>query len=207
IPGPSRNYKESYWRAKTFAPSCLIFYLGVKKKINRLGHHTLFFDEDIDRHAFEIYQSPQWPSNPLFYVCCPSRTDPTVAPEGHENLFLLMPVAAGLTDGEALRDTYYAMMMERLERFAGEPIRPFVEFKRSYSLDEFSADYNAYKGNAYGLANTWSQTAIWRPKIRNRQIRHFYYAGQLTVPGPGVPPAIISGKVAAALLHQSLSKS
>lgn len=202
----TRNYSASYWQKKTFAPSCLIFYLGVTKKLNNLNHHTLFFDENLEQHAREIYKDPQWPAKPLFYVCCPSKTDVTVAPPGHENLFLLMPLAPGLKDTDALREKYFRLMMERLENITGESILPYIIYKKSYCVADFISDYNSYKGNAYGLANTLLQTAQFKPSIRNKKIKNLFYTGQLTVPGPGVPPAIISGKIAAGLLTKTLKR-
>lgn len=201
-----RNYSEKYWGNRTFAPSCLIFYLGVNIKVSRLHHHTLFFDEDLKQHAHEIYKVAQWPSKPLFYVCCPSLTDPTVAPKGHENLFVLMPLAPNVKDPEAIREQYFALMMDRLEAYTGTPIREHLDFKKSYCVSDFIADYNAYKGNAYGLANTLMQTANLKPSLKNKKIDNLFYAGQLTVPGPGVPPSIISGNVAAKELIKYLNK-
>lgn len=205
LPKALRNYEEKYWDKKTFAPSCLIYYIGVKKRIATLQHHTLFFDESIDEHAVEIYKQPQWPAKPLFYVCCPSKSDDTVAPVGHENLFLLMPIAPGLEDSEAMREKYFHIMMDRLEKQAGETIRDVIDYKQSYCVADFIADYNSYKGNAYGLANTLMQTAILKPKIKNNAVRNLFYTGQLTVPGPGVPPSIISGKIAAEQLSKHLN--
>ncbi len=199
-----RNYSESYWKKRTFAPSCLIYYIGVSKKINRLRHHNLFFEEDLGPHALNIYAAPKWPENPLFYVCCPSKTDPSLCPEGHENLFLLLPIAPGLEDGEDLREKYFDIMISRINKFAGEDIIPFIDYKRSYCVSDFVSDYNAYKGNAYGLANTLRQTAILKPKLRNKKVGNLFFSGQLTVPGPGVPPAIISGKVAAIELLKNI---
>ena len=204
LPASLRNYKESYWDKKTFAPSCLIYYIGLSKKIKKIEHHTLFFEEDLFQHSKEIYKDPKWPEKPLFYVCCPSKTDNSVAPEGHENLFLLMPLAPGLKDDEALREQYYEVMMNRLEEQVGEEIGEYVDFKRSYCVSDFIADYHSYKGNAYGLANTLRQTAVLKPKIRNKKVKNLFYAGQLTVPGPGVPPALISGKIAAEQLEKFL---
>jgi len=169
-----------------------------------LEHHTLFFDEDLTQHAKEIYKNPVWPTKPLFYVCCPSKTDATIAPEGHENLFLLMPLAPGLTDSEELREMYFQQMMQRLEKQTGDKIIDFMDYKRSYCVNDFVSDYNSYKGNAYGLANTLGQTAIFKPKIRNKKINNLFYTGQLTVPGPGVPPSLISGKIAANELIKQL---
>lgn len=196
LPDGYKNYNEDYWEKKTFAPSSLIFYIGLSKKIKSISHHTLFFEEDLFQHSVEIYKSPEWPSRPLFYVCCPSQTDETVAPEGHENLFLLMPIAPGLQDNENLRKKYFEIMLNRLENHIGEKIESFIDYKKSYCINDFIADYHAYKGNAYGLANTLRQTAFLKPKIRNKKIENLFYAGQLTVPGPGVPPSLISGKIA-----------
>jgi len=201
-----RNYSADYWEGKTFAPSCLIYYIGVSKKIKKLLHHNLFFDADFAQHANDIYADPKWPDKPLFYVCCPSKTDDTIAPEGMENLFILVPVATGLTDDEATRESYYAGIIERMENYCGEEFKDQVIYKRTYCIKDFVEDYNAYKGNAYGLANTLMQTAVLKPSLRNKHVKNMFYAGQLTVPGPGVPPALISGQVASAQLNKYLQK-
>ena len=193
----ARNYSEAYWDKQVMAPSSLLFYLGVNKKMEGLLHHNLFFDQDFTQHAEEIYEQPQWPSNPLFYVCCASKTDPTCAPPGHENVFLLIPVAPGLEDTPALREHYYQVIMDRLEQLTGQSVRDAVVYQRSYAHRDFVMDYNAFKGNAYGLANTLRQTAILKPSLKNKKIKNMYYTGQLTVPGPGVPPSLISGLVTA----------
>jgi phytoene desaturase len=179
------------------APSSLIFFLGIKKRVKMLLHHTLFFDVDFEQHATEIYDVPDWPTAPQFYVSCPSKTDDSVAPEGCENLFVLIPVAPGLDDGDAVRQKYFDMIIDRLERFTGELIRPHIVFKRTYAHADFERDYHAYKGNAYGLANTLDQTANLKPGILNKKVGNLFYTGQLTVPGPGVPPTIISGRLVA----------
>lgn len=199
IPKSLRNYNNAYWKNRTFAPSCLIYYLGIKGKISHLKHHTLFFENELDNHIDCIYKNKKWPAKPLFYACCPSKTDPDVAPEDCENLFLLLPLAPGIHDEEDVREKYLAEMLERIENHTGERrLISRIEYKRSYCVSDFISDYNAYQGNAYGLSNTLSQTAVLKPKIRNRKISNLFYAGQLTVPGPGVPPSIISGKIVAA---------
>lgn len=202
-----RNYDEKYWDSRVMAPSSLIFYLGVGHRIEKLEHHTLFFDADLRQHAIEIYKDPQWPSKPLFYVCCPSKSDPTVSPEGHENLFILMPLAPGAEDSEALREQYFNLIMDRLETHTGNLIRDGIDYKKSYCVNDFVADYNSFKGNAYGLANTLMQTAILKPSIKNKHLDNLFYTGQLTVPGPGVPPSIISGKVAAQQMIKYLNQA
>ena len=206
LPKGLQNYQEGYWQKKTFAPSCLIYYLGFSERIPELEHHTLFFDEDLYDHSVEIYKDPKWPTKPLFYVCCPSRTDPTVAPEGHENLFMLMPLAPGLEDYDETREKFFKIMMDRLENQIGRSVKRFIDYKQSYCVSDFVTDYNSYKGNAYGLANTLQQTAILKPKIRNKKLSNLFYAGQLTVPGPGVPPSLISGKIAAQQVIKELKK-
>jgi phytoene desaturase len=193
----TRNYDDRYWQSRVMAPSSLLYYIGVNKRLSGLAHHNLFFDEDFARHATEIYEKPQWPSKPLFYVSAPSVTDPSVAPAGCENLFLLIPVAPGLEDTPAVRDHYFDLTMTRLEALTGQNIRDHITYCRSFAHADFVQDYHAFKGNAYGLANTLLQTAFLKPKMRNKHLKNLYYTGQLTVPGPGVPPSLISGQVVA----------
>ena len=197
LPSALRRYSDAYWNKRVMAPSSLIFYLGVNKQIKNLLHHTLFFDEDLKKHAAEIYDNPQWPTAPQFYVSCTSKSDATVAPPGNENILILIPVATGLEDNETIRAKYFDQVIDRLENLTGESIRPHIVFKRSYAHKDFISDYNAYKGNAYGLANTLRQTANLRPSIVSKKVKNLFYTGHLTVPGPGVPPALISGEVVA----------
>lgn len=193
-----RNYTEEYWQSRTFAPSSLIFYLGINQTIPNLKHHTLFFENDLDEHIDCIYGVKKWPENPLFYACCPSKTDKIVAPKGKENLFLLMPLAIDIQDDEKNRKKYLAEMLSRIEKHTGiADLASKIEYQRSYCVNDFVQDYNAYGGNAYGLANTLNQTAVLKPKMRNKKVNNLFYTGQLTVPGPGVPPSIISGKIVA----------
>jgi len=197
LPERSRQYTEKYWDKRVMAPSSLLFYLGINKKLEGLHHHNLFFDEDFDQHAIEIYDQPQWPSKPLFYACAPSVTDASVAPEGCENLFLLVPLAPDLEDTEQMREKYFNIIMDRLENLTGQEIRSHIVYKRSFAHNDFKKDYHAYKGNAYGLANTLLQTAFLKPKLRSSKVKNLYYTGQLTTPGPGMPPSLISGQVVA----------
>lgn len=200
-----RNYDEEYWKKRVMAPSSLLFYLGINKRIPKLLHHNLFFDEDFKVHAHEIYTAPQWPSKPLFYVSAPTKTDESIAPEGCENVFLLIPVAPDLEDSEETREKYYHVIMERLEKYCGVSIRDAVVFKRSYAHSDFKADYNAFRGNAYGLANTLMQTALLKPSLKSKKVKNLFYTGQLTVPGPGVPPSLISGLVVAEEVNKAFS--
>lgn len=193
-----RSYSEKYWDKKIMAPSCLMYYVGLNKKLKNVQHHSLFFDEPFDKHADEIYTTKQWPSDPLFYVSVNSVTDISVAPPGGEAIVFLIPVAAGLeNDTEELRDKYFQKIVKRMEQHTGEPILDFIVYKKTYALSDFVDDYNSYRGNAYGLANTLMQTAIFKPSCKSKKLSNLYYTGQLTVPGPGVPPCLISGEVVA----------
>lgn len=198
LPKDARSYSEDYWNKRVMAPGCLIYYVGLNKKLKNVLHHSLFFDTSFEQHGKEIYTTPQWPSNPLFYVSTTSATDATVAPEGCENLFLLIPVAAGLTgDTTELRERYFENIIRRMEQHTGEEIRTAIVYKRSFAHSDFISDYNAFKGNAYGLANTLMQTAHLKPSCKSKKLNNLFYTGQLTVPGPGVPPSLISGEVVA----------
>jgi len=196
LPPAYRTYTEAYWDKKVLAPSCLMYYVGLNKKLNNVLHHSLFFDVPFNQHATEIYAQPQWPTSPLFYLSVSSKTDDTVAPAGHENLVFLIPVASGLEeDSEAVREHYFNLIVTRLEQHTGQSIRDAIVYKKAFSVSDFKADYNAYKGNAYGLANTLLQTAILKPSCRSKKVSNLFYTGQFTVPGPGVPPSLISGEV------------
>jgi phytoene desaturase len=192
-----RHYSPEYWNKRTMAPSSLLFYIGLNTKLKNVLHHNLFFDEDFNQHAVEIYDKPMMPTRPLFYASCPSQTDPDVAPADSENLFLLMPTAPDMPFDEAARDHYLKVMLDRLEAFTGQSIKEHIIYKRSFAHEEFISEYNSFKGNAYGLANTLMQTAILKPSLKNSKLDNLYFAGQLTVPGPGVPPSLISGEVVA----------
>jgi len=200
-----RQYNDNYWDKRTMAPSCLLFYVGVDKKVDGLKHHNLFFDTPFDEHAVEIYKTNKWPADPLFYVCCPSKTDSTVAPEGKENLFILIPIAPGLTDdNEEKRQDYFHKVVSRIEKHTGSRFADAISYQKSYSVSEFKEDYHSFKGNAYGLANTLRQTAFLKPRLQHKKLKNLYYTGQLTTPGPGMPPSLISGQVAADQILKSI---
>lgn len=200
------NYSGHYWNKRKLAPSSLIFYVGVNKTLPGLLHHNLFFDEDFDLHAQEIYSDPKWPEKPLFYVSCPSKTDPTVAPEGKENLFILIPIAPDLQDNTEINNHYFDLVIKRMETYIGVAFKNDIIYRRDFATTQFISEYNSFKGNAYGLANTLSQTAILKPGLRNKNVKNLFYTGQLTVPGPGVPPSLISGKLAAEQVVAHLAK-
>ena len=195
-----RQYSEKYWSNRTWAPSSLLFYIGLDKKINDLDHHNLFFDTDFDKHADEIYSNPKWPKSPLFYLNITSKTFNHTAPKGCENLFILIPIATDLDDNEKTREKYFDLVIKRIESKINQKIKNNIIYKRSYCIKDFKDDYNSFGGNAYGLANTLTQTAFLRPKLKSKKVKKLYFSGQLTVPGPGVPPAIVSGKLVSDLI-------
>jgi len=202
-----QSYSKKYWDSRVLAPSSLLFYVGLNKKLNGVTHHSLFFDTDFSVHGNEIYNNPMWPSNPLFYASVPSVTDTSLAPVGCENLFLLIPIAAGLEgDTAEIREKYFDILMDRLEKKWGQSIKDAIIYKRSYAVADFKNDYHSFKGNAYGLANTLLQTAFLKPSCKSKKIKNLYYTGQLTVPGPGVPPSLISGEVVANLICKQYNK-
>ena len=200
-----RQYSEDYWNKKTLAPSALLFYAGFNKKIENVAHHTLFFDVDFEAHSKAIYDFPEWPEDPLFYASFPSKTEDSFAPPSHEAATFLIPLAPGLNDTPELREEYFQKILGRLEKNTGQELKKNIIFKKSFCLKDFISEYNSYKGNAYGLANTLLQTAFLRPKLKSGKVKNLFFTGQLTVPGPGVPPALISGKLAAGLIEKQIS--
>ena len=203
IPSNYRVYSEAYWDKKVFAPSSLLFYIGIDKKVKNVSHHTLFFDVNFDSHASAIYDNAKWPDEPLFYANFPSISDSNMAPKGKETCFLLIPIAPGLEDTESIRKKYFDIVFNRLEKLTGQQLKNDILFKESFCVNDFISAYNSYKGNAYGMANTLFQTAFLRPKLKSKKVENLFFSGQLTVPGPGVPPALISGKLVAGLIENN----
>lgn len=195
-----RQYSENYWDKRTFAPSSLLFYVGFNKKLKNVEHHNLFFDTDFEQHTYDIYDKPKWPKEPLFYANFPSITDSTMAPPNSETGFFLIPIAPGLEDTPELRKQYFDLIMDRLETRTGQKVNDGILFYESFCVNDFIEKYNSYKGNAYGMANTLTQTAFLRPKLKSKKVENLYFTGQLTVPGPGVPPSLISGKLVSELI-------
>ena len=206
LPFQYRSYSAGYWQKRVMAPSCLLYYVGLNKKLKNVQHHSLFFDASLEDHGKEIYKVPGWPADPLFYTSIASVTDPATAPAGCENIVFLIPVASGLKgETDELKEKYFQMIVRRMERHTGESILDSVIYKKMYAPGDFKRDYNSFKGNAYGLANTLRQTSLLKPSCRSRKVKNLFYTGQLTVPGPGVPPSLISGEVVSVELNQLLS--
>jgi phytoene desaturase len=198
LPAGMQSYSEAWWNKRVMAPSCLLYYVGLNKKLKHTVHHSLFFDVPFEQHGIEIYKDPRWPAEPLFYVSVASGIDKDAAPPGSEAIVFLIPVASGLEgDTEELREKYFQLIAKRMEKHTGESILDAVVYKKSYSVKDFVNDYHSFRGNAYGLANTLKQTAIFRPSCQSLKVKNLFYTGQLTVPGPGVPPCLISGEVVA----------
>ena len=202
LPLKFRQYSDKYWESRVFAPSSLLFYVGFNKKLKNVLHHNLFFDTDFDKHAKEIYDEPQWPSDPLFYANFTSKTNSKTAPTGCENAFFLIPIATNLKDTPKIRDKYFNKLMTKLEAFTGQNLDEAIIYKKSFCVSDFKREYNSYGGNAYGLANTLFQTAFMRPNIKSKLVSNLFFCGQLTVPGPGVPPAIVSGELVSNLINK-----
>ena len=202
LPVKSRQYNNRYWKSRVFAPSSLLFYVGFNKKLKNVQHHNLIFDTDFNKHAEEIYDEPKWPSDPLFYANFTSKTNSKTAPEGSENAFFLIPIAIDLIDNEETRDKYFEKIIKKMELYTGQKLKDSITYKRSFCINDFKNEYNSYGGNAYGLANTLFQTAFLRPNIKSKLVQNLYFCGQLTVPGPGVPPAVVSGELVANLINK-----
>ena len=200
LPRQYRQYSDQYWNSKTWAPSALLFYVGFSEKVSGVEHHALFFDTDFSKHAYTIYDDPSWPEEPLFYTSFPSKTETSWAPEGQEAATFLIPLAPGLDEAPEVIEEYFNLIMTRLEFLTGQELKSKVLFKKHFCVADFITEYNSFKGNAYGLANTLLQTHILRPKLKSKKVKGLYFTGQLTVPGPGVPPALISGKLTAELI-------
>ena len=186
------------------APSALLYFLGFDTVLPNLEHHSLFFDASFDYHAREIYDEPAWPKDPLFYTNSSSLTDPDCAPAGYHNLVALIPVSTSLEDTEEVKARYLDIILERLSKHTGIPARQHLIFQKSYAQRDFIREFHSFKGNAYGLANTLMQTGPLRPKIQSKKIPNLFYCGQLTVPGPGLPPSIISGEIVARFVHRKI---
>ena len=202
LPIKSRQYNNKYWKSRVFAPSSLLFYVGFNKKLKNVQHHNLIFDTDFNKHAEEIYDSPKWPTDPLFYANFTSKTNSKTAPDGSENAFFLIPIAIDLVDNKETRDKYFEKIIKKMELYTGQELKDSITYKRSFCVNDFKNEYNSYGGNAYGLANTLFQTAFLRPNIKSKLVQNLYFCGQLTVPGPGVPPAVVSGELVANLINK-----
>jgi phytoene desaturase len=192
-----RGHDADYWESRTWAPSAFLLYLGVEGDLENLEHHTLVLPEEWDPHFDEIFDEPGWPEDPAYYVCAASETDDAVAPEGKSNLFVLVPIAAGLDDDAETRQRYRDLILDDLAEHTGEDVRGRIEVEERFSVSEFAERYNSYAGTALGMAHTLTQTALFRPPHRSTELRGLYFTGANTTPGIGVPMCLISGELTA----------
>ncbi|NIQ06471.1 MAG: phytoene desaturase [Candidatus Korarchaeota archaeon] len=199
-----RTYEQKYWDTKTLAPSSFVAYVGIDKKIEKLAHHSLFLHEDWATNFEKIFdpEKAAWPTDPSYYVNVPSRTDPNMAPEDADSLFILVPLAPDLEDTKELREQFFERIMDNLEHILGEDIRNHIVTKRFFAVDNFRERYNAYKGTALGLAHTRKQTALGRPRHRSKKVKNLFYTGQYTQPGIGVPMTLISSQIVSANIEK-----
>ncbi|MBP7832678.1 MAG: phytoene desaturase [Candidatus Levybacteria bacterium] len=206
LPLKYQSYPESFWKKKTIAPSAFILYLGINKKLSKLTHHNLFLDNDWTKHFDSIFKNPSWPKDPSYYVCVPSKTDPNVAPRGMENVFVLVPVAAGLKDTPEIRKKYTQKVIKHLEELIGEEFSENIVYKKTFAHADFAKRYNAYKGTGLGLSHTLLQTAIFRPHHVSKKVKNLYYTGQYTHPGIGMPVCLISSTIVSNLIQKDNEK-
>ena len=199
-----RTYPRRYWDTRVVAPSMFLLYLGVKKRLEKLVHHNLYFQENWNVHFDAIFKQPAWPEEPCFYVSCIAKTDPGMAPPGRENVFVLVPVAAGLDDSDAVREAYAEKTIRHVEKITGEEIAPHIETKRIFSHRDFAGDYRAWQGTALGISHVLLQTAVFRPAMRSKKVANLYFAGQYTHPGIGVPMVMIAAEVSAGNVRRDL---
>ena len=197
LPERKRQYTEEYWDSRTYAPSAFLLYLGVEGDVPNLEHHTLVLPTDWDEHFAQIFDDPEWPDDPAYYLCVPSKTDDTVAPEGHSNLFALVPIAPGLRDTPEIRNRYRDLVIDDIAENTDTDLRGRVVVEETFSVDDFADRYNSYAGSALGLAHTLTQTSLLRPSHVSDAVDGLYFTGSTTTPGIGVPMCLISGGVTA----------
>jgi len=194
LPEHERQYDDDYWDSRTYAPSAFLMYLGVEGDVEELAHHTLVFPTDWEGHFEQIFERPAWPDDPAYYLCVPSKTDDSVAPEGHSNLFVLVPLAPGLEDSEQLREQYRETVLTDIAENTGVDLRDRIVVEEQFGVDDFGERYNATEGTALGLAHTLRQTSLLRPSNRSSAVDGLYFTGSFTTPGIGVPMCLISGQ-------------
>jgi phytoene desaturase len=200
LPTHERQYDDDYWDSRTYAPSAFLIYMGVEGDVDPLAHHTLVLPEDWDSHFESIFEEPGWPDEPAYYLCVPSETDDAVAPEGHSNLFVLVPIAPDLHDGDEVRQEYREKILADIAANTGVDLRDRVVVEEQFAVSDFVERYNATDGTALGLAHTLRQTALLRPSNRSSAVDGLYFTGSFTTPGIGVPMCLISGEHAAEAL-------
>ncbi len=194
LPPEARKYDADYWESRTYAPSAFLLYLGVEGAVEELAHHTLVLPPHWNDHFEQIFEDSAWPDDPAYYLCVPSKTDDSVAPEGHSNLFVLVPIAPGLPDGSAIRDGYREKILDDIAENTGVELHDRIVFEKQFCVSDFAERYNSTQGTALGLAHTLMQTGPMRPRHRSPKVDGLYFTGSYTTPGIGVPMCLISGQ-------------
>lgn len=195
-----RSYHAAYWKKRVLAPSAILLYLGVKGRVKSVRHHTLYFTKNWQEHFDTIFKNPSWPTNPCYYLGVPSKTDPTVAPKDHENMFVLVPVASGLTS-KAEAEAYAETVIDHVADTAQIPdLRDRIVYKKMFGPADFAERYNSQEGTALGLAHTFGQTALFRPQCKSKKLDNLYYVGAGVHPGIGMPVCLISAELVASLI-------
>lgn len=204
LSSPERQYDAEYWDERTYAPSAFLMYLGVEGDVESLSHHTLVLPTDWDYHFDQIFDDPAWPDDPAYYLCVPSKTDDTVAPDGHSALFVLVPIAAGLQDTTDIREEYRDFVLRDIAANTGVDLHDRIVCEEIFSIEDFASAYNSWNGTALGLAHTLRQTALFRPPHRSDAVDGLYFAGGYTTPGIGMPMCLISGEHAASAVIEDV---
>ncbi len=186
--------REAYWDSRTYAPSAYLLYFGVEGDIEGLEHHSLVLPTDWKPHFETIFDDPGWPEDPAYYVHVPSKTDDTVAPEGHEAVFLLVPLAPGIEDGPEPRERFRELVLDDLAKHAGVDFRDRIVLEESACVSTFADRFNAPEGTALALSHTLDQTGPLRPAHRAPGVEGLYYVGAYTNPGIGMPMCLLSGE-------------
>jgi phytoene desaturase len=197
LPPEKRQYDADYWDSRTYAPSAFLLYLGVEGDVDELAHHSLVLPTDWSDHFETIFDRPAWPDDPAYYLCVPSKTDDSVAPEGHSNLFALVPIAAGLDDTPELRDSYRDLVLDDIADNTGVDLRDRIVAEKTFCVNDFTDRYNSMQGTALGMAHTLRQTSLFRPSRKSSKVDGLYFTGSYTTPGIGVPMCLISGQLTA----------
>lgn len=205
LPTALQTFPQEYWNKKVPGPSALLIYLGVKGELPQLEHHTLFFARDWKAGFDKIFgENPSIPDPASIYVCKPSGIDRSTAPDGYENLFVLVPIPADPTigkgdvdgDGDTRIETLADRVITQISVWAGIPdLASRVTLRRTLGPGDFASDLNSWRGTALGPAHTLGQSAMFRAGNKSRKVEGLFYAGGSTIPGIGLPMCLISAEV------------
>jgi phytoene desaturase len=199
-----RDHSERYWKTRVSSPSAVLVYLGVDRQYDSLRHHNLLFSNHWRENFAQIFDKPSLPKDPSLYVCAPSKSDRSVAPKGHENLFVLVPTGTGLKPSKKQLDKFVEVVLKVLETEMGlKNLRSHITYKNVFALDDFETTFNTFRGSGLGLAHTFYQTAFFRPHNKSRKVRDLYFVGADTHPGIGMPTTLISAQ----LVYERIAKS